>query len=189
MKASVAHRAIAAKCQVHEVGSALNLLRKFTVLETANQMSAAVWAIVDVQEVIVGLDTEAGRSERNTEIRFLQISFCYVVTTRLYRLGVKMRMLCDVSVQHSARSESYQPICFASPDKETKKKSPQRGEKRLNCCDTVLAQNLPRRQWQCSVRRLFHIVALYIESHAAVRWEGAAFALENNEQGLWQKCK
>lgn len=65
MKAGVAHRAIAAKCQVHEVGSALNLLRKFTVLETANKMSAAVWPIVDIQKIIVGLNTEAVTSKRN----------------------------------------------------------------------------------------------------------------------------
>lgn len=69
MKAGIAHRAIAAKCQVHEVGSALNLLRKFTVLETANQMSAAVWPIVDIQEIIVGLNTEAVTSKRNRQMR------------------------------------------------------------------------------------------------------------------------
>lgn len=69
MKTSVAHRAIATKCQVHEVGSALYLLRKFTVLETANQMSAAVWPIVDIQEIIVGLNTKAVTSERNRQTR------------------------------------------------------------------------------------------------------------------------
>lgn len=69
MKTSVAHRAIATKCQVHEVGSALYLLRKFTILETANQMSAAVWPIVDIQEIIVGLNTEAVTSERNRQTR------------------------------------------------------------------------------------------------------------------------
>lgn len=69
METSVAHRAIATKCQVHEVGSTLNLLRKFTVLETANQMSAAVWPIVDIQEIIVGLNTETVTSERNRQMR------------------------------------------------------------------------------------------------------------------------
>lgn len=59
MKARVAHRAITTKCQVHEVRSALNLLGKFTVLKAANQMRSAVWSIIDVQEVIVGLNTEA----------------------------------------------------------------------------------------------------------------------------------
>lgn len=67
MKAGVAHRAVATKGQVHEVGSALNLLWKFAVLETANQMSAAVWPIVDVQEIIVGLDTEAVTSESDRQ--------------------------------------------------------------------------------------------------------------------------
>lgn len=69
MKAGVAYRAVASKCQVHEVGSALNLLRKFTVLKTANQMSAAVWPIIDVQEIIVGLNAEAVASERNRQMR------------------------------------------------------------------------------------------------------------------------
>lgn len=65
MKASVAHRAITTKCQEHEVGSALYLLRKFTVLKTANQMSAAVRAVVDVHEIVVGFDAEAVRSKAN----------------------------------------------------------------------------------------------------------------------------
>lgn len=69
MKAGVAHRAITAKCQIHKVGSALNLLRKFTVLKTANQMSAAVWPIIDIQEIIVGLNTEAVTGQRNRQIR------------------------------------------------------------------------------------------------------------------------
>lgn len=64
MKAGVAHRAVAAKRQIHEVGGALDLLRQFTVLETANQVSAAVGSIVDVQEIIVGLNTEAAASQR-----------------------------------------------------------------------------------------------------------------------------
>jgi len=65
VKASVAHRAITTKCQVHEIGSALNLLWKFTVLETANKMSTAVWPIIDVQEIIVGLNAEAEVKETN----------------------------------------------------------------------------------------------------------------------------
>lgn len=64
MKAGVAHRAVAAKCQVHEVGRALYLLRKFTILKTANQMSAAVGPIVDIQEIIVGLNAEAVTSQK-----------------------------------------------------------------------------------------------------------------------------
>lgn len=42
--------------------------------------------------------------------------------------------------------------------KRSKKISPPRGEKRLNCCDTAVAQYLPRWQQQCSVKRSFHIV-------------------------------
>lgn len=64
MKASVAHRSITAKRQVHEVGCALNLLWKFTILKTADQMNAAVKAIVDIQEIIVGLNTETTESQK-----------------------------------------------------------------------------------------------------------------------------
>lgn len=67
MKASVAHRAIAAKRQVHEVGCALNLLWKFTVLKTADQMNTAVEAIVDIQEIIVGLNTETTESQKRNK--------------------------------------------------------------------------------------------------------------------------
>ncbi len=78
MKAGVAHRAIASKRQVHEVGSTFNLLRKFTVLETANQMCTAVRSIIDVQEIIVGLNTEAVRSQRYRRMRVKQLLFCQV---------------------------------------------------------------------------------------------------------------
>lgn len=62
---------------------------------------------------------------------------------------------------------------FCISRQRDKKRSPPRGEKRLNCCDTALAQNLPRRQWQCCVKRSFHIVTPYIKSDAAVRESGA----------------
>lgn len=64
-------------------------------------------------------------------------------------------------------------LCISRQRDKKKKISPPRGERRLNCCDTAVARNLPRRQWQCSVKRSFHIVALYIKSHAAVRESGA----------------
>lgn len=69
MKAGVAHRAVTTKRQVHEVGSALNLLRKFTVLKTANQMCAAVWPVVDIQEIIVGLNTETVTRKQKDKCR------------------------------------------------------------------------------------------------------------------------
>lgn len=68
MNASVAHRAITTKCQVHEVRSALDLLGKFTVLEAANQMGAAVWSVIDVQEIIVGLNAEAATKKETNKI-------------------------------------------------------------------------------------------------------------------------
>lgn len=64
MKSSVAHGAVAAKCQVHEVGRALDLLGEFAVLKTADQMGAAVEAVVDVQEIVVGLNAEAVASDK-----------------------------------------------------------------------------------------------------------------------------
>lgn len=54
---------------------------------------------------------------------------------------------------------------------------PPRGEGRLNCRDTRLAQNPPRRQRRCGVKRSFHIVGLYIKSHAA-EWERGVFVWE-----------
>ena len=59
VKAGVAHRAITAERQVHKVGGALDLLGKFAVLKAADQMTVAVRPVVDVQEVIVGLNAKA----------------------------------------------------------------------------------------------------------------------------------
>lgn len=83
MKSSVAHGAVAAKCQVHEVGRALDLLREFAVLETADQMGAAVEAVVDVQEIVVGFDAEAAISyKRNRKpIKIKAVVFCKILTT------------------------------------------------------------------------------------------------------------
>lgn len=67
MKAGVAHWAVAAERQVHEVGRALDLLREFAVLKTADQMGAAVEAVVDVQEIIVGLNAEAVTSSKKKQ--------------------------------------------------------------------------------------------------------------------------
>lgn len=60
MKAGIADRAVTAERQVHGVGAALDPLGKFAVLEAADQRAVAVRTIVDVQEVVVRLDTEAG---------------------------------------------------------------------------------------------------------------------------------
>lgn len=77
MKSSVAHGAVAAKCQVHEVGCALNLLREFAVLKTADQMGAAIEAIVDVQEIVVGLDAEAVMSYKNNRNQLKRKPLCF----------------------------------------------------------------------------------------------------------------
>lgn len=63
MKAGVADGAVAAERQVHEVGGALDLLGQLAVLEAADEVGGAVGPVVDVQEVVVGLDAEADTRE------------------------------------------------------------------------------------------------------------------------------
>lgn len=77
MKPSVAHGAVAAKCQVHEVGRALDLLREFAVLKTADQLGAAVEAVVDVQEIVVGLNAEAVKSKNKTGNQLKRKLLCF----------------------------------------------------------------------------------------------------------------
>lgn len=124
MKSSVAHGAVAAKCQVHEVGRALDLLREFAVLKTADQLGAAVEAVVDVQEIVVGLNAEAvKRKEKNRKpIKKKTVVFCQILTTSAdceiwNALGGLSKSECAPK-----QSESCQAICFASPDKVIKKR-------------------------------------------------------------------
>lgn len=58
MEACVADGAVAAEGDVHDVRTALHLLRQLAVLKCADQMTVAVRSIVDVKEVIIGLDAE-----------------------------------------------------------------------------------------------------------------------------------
>lgn len=44
---------------MHGVRTTLYSLREFAVLEASNQRAVAIWAVVDVQEVVVWLDVEA----------------------------------------------------------------------------------------------------------------------------------
>lgn len=60
MKAGVGDRAVAAERQVHRVGAALDALGQLAVLEATNQRAVAVRAVIDVQEVVVWLNVEAG---------------------------------------------------------------------------------------------------------------------------------
>lgn len=60
VEAGVGDGAIAAEGQVHSVGAALDTLGQLAVLEATDQRTVAIRAVVDVQEVIVGLDAEAG---------------------------------------------------------------------------------------------------------------------------------
>ncbi len=59
VEAGVADRAITAKGQVHSVGAALYSFWKLAVLKAPDQRAVAVWSIVDIQEVVVGLYAEA----------------------------------------------------------------------------------------------------------------------------------
>ena len=64
VEAGVADGAVTAEGQVHEVGRALHLLGQLAVLEASQQVGVAVGPVVDVQEVIVGLDAEAEREKK-----------------------------------------------------------------------------------------------------------------------------
>lgn len=70
MEARVAHGPVAAEGNVHDVGAAFDLFWQLAVLKCADQMTVAVRSVVDVQEVIVGLDAETERRQvwgQNTE--------------------------------------------------------------------------------------------------------------------------
>lgn len=63
VKAGVGDGPVAAERQVHGVGAALDSLGQLAVLEATNQRAVAIRAVVDVQEVVVWLNVEAGRME------------------------------------------------------------------------------------------------------------------------------
>lgn len=69
MEAGVAHGSVAAEANVHDVGAAFNLLRQLAVLKCANQMTVAVRSVVDVQEVIVGLNAKTERKHIHYRIK------------------------------------------------------------------------------------------------------------------------
>lgn len=60
VKAGVGDGAVAAERQVHGVGAALDALGQLAVLEATNQRAVAIRPVVDVQEVVVWLNVEAG---------------------------------------------------------------------------------------------------------------------------------
>ena len=60
MKACVADGSVTAEGYVHDIGSALHLLRKLAVLKGPYQVTAAA-TVVNVQEIVVRLNTEAVR--------------------------------------------------------------------------------------------------------------------------------
>ncbi len=64
MEARVAHGSVAAEGNVHDVGAAFHLFWQLAVLKCADQMTVAVRSVVDVQEVIVGLNAETERRQR-----------------------------------------------------------------------------------------------------------------------------
>ena len=60
MEASVADWAVAAEGYVHDVRAAFDFLRELAVLKRPDQMAIGMRPVINVQEVIVGLDAEAG---------------------------------------------------------------------------------------------------------------------------------
>lgn len=67
MKAGVGDGTVAAERQVHGVGAALDSLGQLAVLEATDQRAVAIRPVVDVQEVVVWLDVEAGGTEGGRE--------------------------------------------------------------------------------------------------------------------------
>lgn len=61
MEARVAHGSITAEGNVHDVEAAFDLFRQLAVLKCADQNAVAVRSIIDVQEVIVGLNAKTER--------------------------------------------------------------------------------------------------------------------------------
>lgn len=65
MKAGIAHRAITAEGYVHDVRAALDLLWQLAVLKRPNQMAVGVRSIINVKEVIIGLNAKAGMESKD----------------------------------------------------------------------------------------------------------------------------
>lgn len=75
MEAGVADRAVAAEGDVHDVRTAFHLLGQLAVLKCADQVTVAVRPVVDIQEVIIGLDAETER-ERFKNLFINLFSMC-----------------------------------------------------------------------------------------------------------------
>lgn len=105
MKAGVAHRAVAAERQVHEVGGALDLLGKLAVLEAADQVRAAVRPVVDVQEVVVGLDAEAAaETQESDEAREPQSTGTRDASEQRWKRGTPRDLFCISRQRDKKRS-------------------------------------------------------------------------------------
>lgn len=66
MKAGIAHGAITAEGYVHDIRAALYLLWQLAVLKRPNQMAVGVWPIINVQEVVIGLNAEAEMDSKDS---------------------------------------------------------------------------------------------------------------------------
>lgn len=65
VEAGVGDGTVAAERQVHGVGAALDSLGQLAVLEATNQGAVAIRAVVDIQEVVVWLNVEAGGGNKS----------------------------------------------------------------------------------------------------------------------------
>lgn len=53
---------------MHDVGAALDLLRQLAVLERSNQMAVGVRPVINVEEVVIGLNAETEMESKDERI-------------------------------------------------------------------------------------------------------------------------
>lgn len=66
MKSGIAHWTVTAEGDVHDVRAALYLLWQLAVLKRPNQMTVGMRSIINVKEVVIGLNAEAGKEKRGS---------------------------------------------------------------------------------------------------------------------------
>lgn len=71
-KSVTAQRRIAAESQKQGVGAALDVIWNICAVETAQQRAEGVGPVVDVQEVVTGLQTEPGNNSGDVLIGSLE---------------------------------------------------------------------------------------------------------------------
>lgn len=77
-KSIAAEGCVAAESQKQGVGAAFDAVWDICTVETAQQGAEGVWTIVDVQEIIAGLQTKPGSRRVETHVRISEsANTCY----------------------------------------------------------------------------------------------------------------